>query len=234
MIKICTVCSINYEANKNSKYCAECRKIKNREIWKKTREKNKEKRNLEYKEWIGRGDNKNKVAERMKTYNKKYKETHVEERKKYRKTKSEIDENYKIEQKIRSKLHTFFKSTKNKYNSLFGCKTNEFKQWLEYNFSSDMSWDNYGVYWNMDHVIPVSVFNLLNEEEQNFCFNWKNTRPLLCEKNFSRKYSYKDIMLHELKTYCFSIKNSNFNNMNYGISYLPIQTRNCLEDLVNH
>jgi hypothetical protein len=180
---------------------------------------------------------KEKVSERMKVYGKKYKETHKVERQIYRKTKKELDENYKIEQKLRSNLHTFFRGKKNKYSDLIGCTTIFFKEWLEYNFNSKMNWENYGSYWNMDHVIPISVFDLISMDEQSYCFNWKNTRPLRSITNFSRKYSVYDILLHELKLYFFiNMKNSldnKFNNICYGVSYLPKQTRNSLLDLVN-
>ena len=171
----------------------------------------------------------------MKVYSKKYKETHKVERQLYRKNRKENDENYNIEQKLRSKLHTFFKCKKNKYSELIGCTTFFFKEWLEYNFSSIMNWENYNSYWNIDHVIPVKVFNLTIGEEQNYCFNWKNTRPLICAKNFSHTYSIYDILLHELKLYFYknSLENK-FNNICFGVSYLPKEARNCLLDLVNN
>ena len=36
------------------------------------------------------------------------------------------------------------------------------------------------------HIIPVSSFNLLDEEEQKKCFNYKNLQPLWAEENLSK------------------------------------------------
>lgn len=171
----------------------------------------------------------------MKDYNKTYKETHKEDKKVYRKTKKENDDNYKIEQNSRSKLHKFFKSKKNDlYSDLIGCSLKFFKEWLEYNFTEKMNWDNYGTYWHMDHVISVCIFDLTNKEEQLFCFNWKNTRPLEAMLNVSRKYKYFDILIHELKTHFYTrLKYDKKSNINYGVSNLQNYSRNRLMDLVN-
>ena len=171
----------------------------------------------------------------MKDYNKKYKETHRYERKEYRRTKKETDENYKIEQSLRSRFHKFLKVNKGDYDycELFGCDRIDFNNWLESNFTNEMSWENYGSSWNIDHIIPVSIFDLSKTDEQNFCFNWKNTRPLKPSVNFSRKCSLFDILIQEMKTKFFAKDDGNYNDINYGVSYLPISTRNRLMDLVN-
>ncbi len=236
--KNCEICDTIFNGNKNSKYCSdECRIIKRRENDKKYREKNKEKRSEQYKNWINKDDNKDKVALRMKDYNKNYKKEHVDERKIYRKNKKDTDENYKIEQILRSSLHTFFRSKNmKKYSELIGCNLQDFKKWLEKNFSHDMNWNNYGKVWNLDHVFPVSIFDLTNEDEKFLCFNWKNTRPCYSNVNFSRKKNLNYILCHELNLYFFKKNglNKSFNDINYGISYLPKETRNCLLDLVNY
>ena len=233
MLKNCEMCNNEFDASRNNvKYCSKCRIIKTKEINKKYREKNKEKRNEHNKKY--RETHKIEIALRMKDYNKIYKNTHKVERKQYRKTKKEIDENYKIEQILRSRLHTFFRSkNKNLYSNLIGCSLKEFKEWLEYNFNDKMNWDNYGTYWHIDHIIPICVFDLTNEEEQLFCFNWKNTRPLEAILNISRKHNYFYILMHELKTYFYIRLNKKISNLNYGVSNLQNQTRNHLMDLVN-
>ena len=52
-----------------------------------------------------------------------------------------------------------------------------------------MSWDNYGSYWDIDHIIPCASFNLDNLEEQKKCFIFTNTRPLSKIEN-QRKNKY--------------------------------------------
>ena len=42
---------------------------------------------------------------------------------------------------------------------------------------------NHGKKWHIDHVIPISKFDLDNEEQQLIAFNWRNTMPLSCKEN---------------------------------------------------
>jgi hypothetical protein len=46
-----------------------------------------------------------------------------------------------------------------------------------------MNWNNHGLVWELDHIIPISSFNLLNPEEQKKCFHYSNLRPLIKLKN---------------------------------------------------
>lgn len=45
---------------------------------------------------------------------------------------------------------------------------------------------NYGKEWHIDHVIPLSKFDKLNEKEQLVVFNWRNTMPLSVKQNLSK------------------------------------------------
>ena len=46
--------------------------------------------------------------------------------------------------------------------------------------------ENHGKIWHIDHVIPISKFNLDNLEEQLLAFNWRNTMPLSSKENLSK------------------------------------------------
>jgi hypothetical protein len=46
--------------------------------------------------------------------------------------------------------------------------------------------ENHGKEWHIDHVIPISKFDLNNQEEQILAFNWRNTMPLSCKENLSK------------------------------------------------
>lgn len=55
--------------------------------------------------------------------------------------------------------------------------------WLKYNFTPEMTWENHGTVWDIDHVIPISKWDLNIPEHINICFNWKNLSPLSCFNN---------------------------------------------------
>lgn len=67
---------------------------------------------------------------------------------------------------------------------LLGIDFPSFRQYLESLFESGMSWDNYSYYgWHIDHIIPLSSFDLTNPEEQKQAFHYTNTQPLWRSEN---------------------------------------------------
>lgn len=59
-------------------------------------------------------------------------------------------------------------------------------KWLEFNFTEDMSWDNYGKMWHIDHTIPINTFKLHDETEALMCFCWMNLMPLYATQNLKK------------------------------------------------
>lgn len=67
-----------------------------------------------------------------------------------------------------------------------GTSVEHVKQWLEFNFTNEMSWENYGIYWSIDHVLPISKFDLKDDNEVSMCFSWMNLMPLQKSENISK------------------------------------------------
>lgn len=115
--------------------------------------------------------------------------------------RKEHDVNYKLKCNHRNHVNKYIQMIKaNKKSSMcyLGCSVDNYKQWLEFQFDSDMSWNNYGTYWTIDHVLPLALFDLSREEEQSIVFNWKNTRP--AKDNFQKSaklqvYQYFNVMI---------------------------------------
>ena len=94
----------------------------------------------------------------------------------------------KVKLKIRNSLknHLKRKKLKNKVHSsnfYLGCKFKYFLKWLEFQFTEKMNWKNYGKYWHIDHVLPISYFNFKKEKAIKKCFNYKNLQPLEAKEN---------------------------------------------------
>lgn len=72
----------------------------------------------------------------------------------------------------------------------------ELRQYLEQQFTSEMTWDNYGSYWELDHIIPRKLFNYSDSSDEDFqkCWALSNLRPLEVSANRQRPRDGSDIL----------------------------------------
>ena len=172
MIKICIKCKETKELElfvKTKNSCKECEK----EYKRNHRLKNKEK----LKEYAAKyyENNKNSILERVANNYSNDREKKLEYQKKYASLNKENISKYKMEyQRGRRKNDPMFKLkyvvgrlirnslkckglSKNKKSiDILGCDIKFFKEYLEVRFTDDMNWSNYGVVWDIDHIIPLS------------------------------------------------------------------------------
>lgn len=57
------------------------------------------------------------------------------------------------------------------------------RQWVEARLLVGMTWGTYGEIWVLDHVVPLRLFDLTNEEELKVALHYKNIMPLYREDN---------------------------------------------------
>ena len=64
-----------------------------------------------------------------------------------------------------------------------------------------MNWTNIEI----DHVKPICLFNIFDDEELKLAFNWKSTQPLLKEVQSQKgvKFNFLDYQLQFIKAYQF-------------------------------
>jgi len=62
-----------------------------------------------------------------------------------------------------------------------GCSLAEFRIFIEGKFASKMSWDNWGIIWQLDHIKPLGSFNLSNREQFLEACHFTNYQPLFWE-----------------------------------------------------
>lgn len=170
---------------------------RNKKFMKGYYEKNKEVIKKKVKKY--RVENPNKVTETRVNYEKNNAAKIAEIRKKWQELNKErlnakararraTDEQYKIRANLRSRFNKVVRVEK-KYTSvlnLLGCSVEYFKQYLEWQFDDNMSWENYGTYWSIDHIRPCASFDLTDPEQQKDCFDFTNMQPLPVVEN-SRK-----------------------------------------------
>jgi len=184
-LKICHKCgeykpldSFGIDRNKKDGLCVWCK-----ECTKEYRLKNSEKIRRY------RQENKIKNTEYQRNYYKEHQKRIREQIKVRRKTKWINDPNYRLNISISFLIYRSLKQNKNGHHweKLIGYTLQELKQHLEKQFSLGMTWENYGK-WHIDHLIPISLFNITGIGSKGFKKAWalENLQPLWAEENIKK------------------------------------------------
>lgn len=68
-----------------------------------------------------------------------------------------------------------------------GCSIDELSAHLESKFTDGMNWENYGkTGWHIDHIRPLSSFDLTNQEDVRKACHYTNLQPLWWQDNLSK------------------------------------------------
>jgi hypothetical protein len=120
------------------------------------------------------------------------------------KVASDFTENFKMLQNKQNRMRRNFRTRLNSYvrvkgarkfcgmQELLGCSKAEFIKYIEDQFDDKMSWDNYGSYWHIDHIMPCFTFNFLQEDQVRECWHHTNLRPLSAKENLARSQRMQD------------------------------------------
>lgn len=133
-----------------------------------------------------------KLISGRKSY-KKNKHKYKKIKKDYRRRKIETDINFKISVSLRSRFKKmiFDGSTSSEFFTIKDAPI--IKKHLESQFKEGMSWDNYGKFgWHIDHIIPLSSFDLTDKNEIKIAFHYLNLQPLWAYENLSKGNNIPD------------------------------------------
>lgn len=105
-----------------------------------------------------------------------------------------------LRNRVRDKLKRIMKGKPMTERSFFsiGCSLPELKTHFELKFRDGMSWDNYGKVWVVDHIKPLSKFNLLDKSERVAANNYTNLQPLLRKENDEKSDKYEEPMVKDI------------------------------------
>ena len=151
-------------------------KKNNKEKIKQYRQENKIKINLKHKEWIKKNHDKHKAY--MKEYCKKRYDNDIE---------------FRISSILRSRLGQAIKHEFKIGSAIkdLGCSIADLKSYLESKFLTGMTWDNYGLDgWHIDHIKPLSAFNLSDRKQILEACHYSNLQPLWAKDNLSKRDKY--------------------------------------------
>ncbi len=69
------------------------------------------------------------------------------------------------------------------YAPYFGLGIEDFRKWIEIQFTDGLGWDNFAEAWQFEHILPVSYFDFSLEEDLKLCWNFINIRVEKLEKH---------------------------------------------------
>ena len=130
------------------------------------------------------------------------------------------DPNQKIKRNVRGRIwYALGKSKPEHTITYLGCSSKDYLEWI-LNYDERYTIENRGTVWHIDHVIPLSKFNLEDKEEQLVAFNWRNTMPLLAQENLSKN---NKILIHQVEQhYAFLSEYHKNKNMTIPQSFIDL------------
>ena len=139
--------------------------------------KNKENKKRYKSEWYQK--NKKRCDSRKKKHKNDNINFYIKYNAQYQKTRKENDINFKISCYLRSRLSNAVKNNSKSGSSVrdLGCSIEEFKKYIELKFQDGMTWDNYGK-WHLDHITPLSWFDLTKRSQFVIASHYTNYQPL--------------------------------------------------------
>jgi len=155
---------------------------KKKRLW---RENNPEKCKEENrKHWI-------KYKDKRKIYYKNWRNNNKEKINKCRKDRKKNDIQFRLSCNLRSRMHRIIKKNV-KVGSVvknLGCTLDELKIHLENQFINGMTWENYGKGgWEIDHIKPVSLFDLTDRNQFLQACHYTNLQPLWATTDIARQH----------------------------------------------
>lgn len=124
--------------------------------------------------------NKDKIKEYKKEYYIENKESINEYKREYQNNRRKNDPifklKYSINRMIRRSLKVKGVLKSSKSVDILGCDIQSFKLYLENLFTGEMSWENYGTFWDIDHKIPLATAK--SEDDVIRLNHYTNLQPL--------------------------------------------------------
>ena len=140
---------------------------------------------------------------------KKYRSDNIDKRNECFRKREDLDLIYKIACNLRSRTSSAFKpksiSKMNKTFDSLRCFLSFLKNWINHHIYSNVTLENCGSVWQIDHCLAIASFIILDEKETKQCFNWIILRPMLVKDNFIEvdKIDMRLYLIQELKSNFF-------------------------------
>jgi hypothetical protein len=130
-------------------------------------------------------DNKEKFLESDKAWRSRNIERVRERGRLYCQNKRLYDKSFCIAKRLRVRLRKLVKYNRSGIWELSGCSREELVAHLESQFQPGMTWDNIHE-WHIDHIVPLSAFDLTDQEQLKKACHYTNLQPLWAKDNLTK------------------------------------------------
>lgn len=143
------------------------------------------------------------VKEKRKKYKQEIKKraNYLEKQRNYDNIKYSTDPLFKLKKCLRSRIKSALMSNgwikHNGTPEIIGCSYEEFKKYIENQFTEGMTWENHGKFWEIEHIKALG-FAITKEELYKLC-HYSNIRPYL-NTNHRMKSTIDRIEIQKFKT----------------------------------
>ena len=141
--------------------------------------------------------------DRIKEYQLKNHDRIINRKKIYFNNRYKTDITFRLTHTTRCRIRQSLKGKSKSISTkeILGIDINLYKKWIEWQFTPEMNWSNREV----DHVKPICMFDVSDDEQLKEAFNWRNTQPLLKKYHQQKgiKFNFLEYQLHFIKAYQF-------------------------------
>jgi len=130
---------------------------------------------------------------RMKVWREKNKEKICKYKKEYEHRRCIEDPGYKLRVNLRKRIAIAIKYNQKSGSAIkdLGCSIPELKKYIEAKWLPGMTWNNWSRKgWHLDHIKPLSHFDLTNREQFLQACNYTNLQPLWWLDNIKKNNHY--------------------------------------------
>ena len=116
--------------------------------------------------------------------------------KKYRRKRMQNPTN-RVRHNLSKRLQQIMRSNGRSKDSIntaqaLGCSVDFLRRHIESQFTRGMTWENYGSFWQVDHIQPCASFDHSDDEQIKKCWHFSNLQPLRSEENNTKADSIID------------------------------------------
>lgn len=190
--KVCSKCKEEKPAEEFRGWCKKCTKAYHK-LYNRKR----------YKQ------NKNEICKKTSAYYHSHKTEYKARRRARDRERWKNDPMFRIKSNDRRKVRKLLVGQQKAGSAVrdIGCTGKEFRAYIASLFTGKMSWANYGTYWHLDHIFPLSAANLEDRTEFLAVSNYRNRQPMEAKQNIAKNDTVTpaaqalfDSLCHELGT----------------------------------